>query len=184
MNDNDLMGASSNAGQTNVTTPPIVNQNIAQPQIVQDQFPVSEISDFPDELKGWNWGAFFFGWIWGIVSGVWISLLGLIPALNFVMSIVLGIKGNELAWKAKKYASIEDFKILQRKWAIWGFVLFFVTIVAIVATVMYQMTRSMQTVPLDSADDFNSNYSDYDTNLIDEDVDNSSAYDEDSYYSL
>ncbi|WP_236144773.1 hypothetical protein [Nostoc sp. CMAA1605] len=34
------------------------------------------------------------------------------------MAIILGIKGNEWAWKSKRWASIEAFKANQRTWAI------------------------------------------------------------------
>lgn len=35
----------------------------------------------PPELKGFNWGAFVFTWIWGIGNRVWISLVFLMPLL-------------------------------------------------------------------------------------------------------
>ncbi|MBS7532015.1 DUF2628 domain-containing protein [Hazenella sp. IB182353] len=41
----------------------------------------------PVEVQGWNWGAFFFTWIWGITHGVWISLLTLIPFVGWVRYI-------------------------------------------------------------------------------------------------
>jgi len=62
----------------------------------------------PDEIKGWSWGAFFLSWIWGIGNRVWIAFLVLI--LGIIWSIVLGIKGNEWAWKNKKWTNIEHFK--------------------------------------------------------------------------
>ena len=50
----------------------------------------------PEEIKGWNWGAFWLTWIWGIAHNVWISLL--VFCLWPIWMIVLGIKGNEWAW--------------------------------------------------------------------------------------
>jgi len=109
-----------------------------------------EGSDVPDEIKGWNWGAFFLGWIWGIGNKVWIALLTLILLVSFIpityimfavikmphgaeaptlillvsilfiVSIVLGMKGNEWAWRNKKWDSIEHFRRTQRAWAIVG----------------------------------------------------------------
>ena len=32
------------------------------------------------------------------------------------MIIYLGLKGNELAWKNRKWHSIEEFKEVQKKW--------------------------------------------------------------------
>lgn len=74
----------------------------------------------PAEVQGWNWGAFFLTWIWGICNGTFISLLSLIPGVHFIMMIVLGIKGNEWAWKSKDWPSVEAFHRAQRKWAIWA----------------------------------------------------------------
>ncbi|MBD2361764.1 hypothetical protein H6G36_11315 [Anabaena minutissima FACHB-250] len=72
----------------------------------------------PQEIKGWNWGAFLMGVFWSIGNKVWIGLLCFIPYIGFVMAIVLGIKGNEWAWKSRRWASVEAFKAHQRTWAI------------------------------------------------------------------
>jgi len=53
----------------------------------------------PQEIMGWNWGAFFLSWIWSIGNSVWIGLLSLVPCLGFIMVIVLGVKGSEWAWQ-------------------------------------------------------------------------------------
>jgi hypothetical protein len=29
----------------------------------------------PPEIRGWNWGAFFLNWIWGVVNETYIALL-------------------------------------------------------------------------------------------------------------
>lgn len=96
-------------------------------------------SVLPDELKGWNWGAFFLHWIWGIGNGVWIALISLV--LGFIWAVVLGIKGNEWAWQHKKWDSIEHFKKTQRTWKKWGIGLFIASVVigiiyAIIAAVL------------------------------------------------
>jgi hypothetical protein len=82
----------------------------------------------PPEIRGWNWGAFFFGWLWGIGNNVWIALLEFIPWVGIVMSIVLGVKGNEWAWQKKRWDSIEHFKRTQRTWAYWALGLFLASI--------------------------------------------------------
>ena len=77
----------------------------------------------PAEVQGLNWGAFFWNWIWAIFNNagiVWI-LVGLF--FSPVASIYLLIKGNELAWQNKPWASVEAFKSTQRKWAIAGLIL-------------------------------------------------------------
>lgn len=78
----------------------------------------------PDEIKGWNWGAFLLSWIWGISNGVWISLVTLVPYVGIIMIFILGAKGNEWAWRNRKWESIEDFKRTQGKWTKWGAILF------------------------------------------------------------
>ncbi len=74
----------------------------------------------PAEVRGWNWGAFFLTWIWGIGNKVWISLLCLLPLVNIVMIFVLGIKGNEWAWKSGNYANVAEFHKVQKIWGIVG----------------------------------------------------------------
>ncbi len=74
----------------------------------------------PEEIRGWNWGAFLLNWIWGIGNRVWISLLCFVPFANVIMPFVLGAKGNEWAWQSKAWNSIEHFKKTQRTWMWWG----------------------------------------------------------------
>ena len=83
----------------------------------------------PKEIRGWNWGAFFFGWLWGISNKVWISLLCLIPWVGFIMLIVLGMQGNEWAWRNKRWDSIEHFKRTQRTWAYWALAIFVLVVI-------------------------------------------------------
>ena len=89
----------------------------------------------PEEVKGWSWGGFALTWIWGVFNGVLISLLCLIPFFNLAWAIVLGIKGNEWAWRNKKWDSIEHFKSTQRSWNIAGIVVFAISMVALVAII-------------------------------------------------
>jgi len=95
-----------------------------------------ELATVPEEIKGWSWGAFVLTWIWGICNGVLIALLCLIPVFSFVWAIVLGVKGNEWAWRNKKWDSIEHFKSTQRSWNIAGIVLFAISIVAAIVAII------------------------------------------------
>lgn len=76
---------------------------------------------------GWNWGAFFLSWIWGIGNQVWISFLVFIPIFGwFIMPFILGAKGNEWAWKKGNWQSVEHFKKTQKTWGwvglgVWAF---------------------------------------------------------------
>ena len=76
----------------------------------------------PEEVKGWSWGGFLLSWIWAIGNSVWIGLLALVPYVGFIMSIVLGIKGREWAWQAKRWESVEHFKRVQKNWTIAGLI--------------------------------------------------------------
>jgi len=62
-------------------------------------------------------------WIWGLFNNTFIALLTFVPLLNIIMFFVLGAKGNEWAWRNKKWDSIEHFQRVQRKWAIAGLVI-------------------------------------------------------------
>ena len=90
----------------------------------------------PQEIRGWNWGAFFFGWLWGIPNRVGLSLLSAIPYVGVIMLIVLGVKGNEWAWRHKKWDSIEHFKSTQRRWGIAGVVVLAISFVLGISVVL------------------------------------------------
>jgi hypothetical protein len=51
---------------------------------------------------------------------VWFGLLCFIPYGLLIVAIAFGAKGNEWAWKSRKWRSIEQFKAHQRGWAIAG----------------------------------------------------------------
>lgn len=82
-------------------------------------------NDVPAEIKKWNWGAFFFNWLWGVCNGVYwplaLILVNLIPYVGQLLAlgacIVLGINGSEWAWKRKQWNSVEHFKQVQHNWA-------------------------------------------------------------------
>ena len=76
--------------------------------------------ELPADLRGWNWGAFLLTWIWGLGNRTPIALLALIPGVNFVMMVVLGLKGNVWAWRNDTWKSVEHFRTTQRYWAIGG----------------------------------------------------------------
>lgn len=90
----------------------------------------------PDGVKGWSWGAFSLNWIWAIFNKTYIGLLTLIPYVGFVMAFYLGFKGRELAWKNKRWDSLEHFNEVQRKWSIWGVIFLVIPLIGILAAVM------------------------------------------------
>ncbi|MGL1115690.1 cytochrome c oxidase assembly factor Coa1 family protein [Vibrio vulnificus] len=74
--------------------------------------------EVPEQIKGWNWGAFAFNWIWGIRFRTYRALWMFVPFINIAMPFVLGFKGNEWAWRHNQWNSVEEFKKSQRKWSI------------------------------------------------------------------
>jgi hypothetical protein len=96
----------------------------------------------PPGVKGWSWGAFLLNWIWAIFNKTWIGLACLLPYIGFLFSIYLGIKGRELAWKNKRWDSLDHFNRVQRRWSVWAAVLIFgvagIGILAAIALPAYQ----------------------------------------------
>jgi len=92
----------------------------------------------PPEIEGWNWGAFFLTWIWGIGNRVWLALIALapVPLVGLAVMVILGIKGNEWAWQFKKWDSIEQFRRRQRIWMYWGIAAFIAPFVFILGWVL------------------------------------------------
>ncbi len=88
----------------------------------------------PEEIKGWSWGAALLTWIWGISHKVWLSLLVFIPYAGWVVSIVLGYKGNEWAWQSQHYDSIAEFKERERKWTIAGIIVLGIIILLLIVS--------------------------------------------------
>jgi len=88
--------------------------------------------EFPEELRRWNWGAFFLTWVWGVAHNTYLAFLVLIPFLNIYIVISLGIKGNELAWKNRRFESIEQFKAVQKRWAQWGLGFFIISTIGFI----------------------------------------------------
>jgi hypothetical protein len=91
---------------------------------------------------GWNWGAFWFTWIWGLnhrayTTLLWFPLLvvGLIPLgvlIQIGFLVFCGIKGNEWAWRNRRFESVQHFKQVQRIWAYWVLGVFVVFVVLFV----------------------------------------------------
>jgi len=93
------------------------------------------------EVKKWNWGAFLLTFIWGIGNRVYISLLALIPIVNIVMAVILGVKGNEWAWRKNRSLSLAEFKQLQKSWAKWGIIIIAITSVVFLVLIKLFVLR-------------------------------------------
>jgi hypothetical protein len=103
--------------------------------------------EVPPSIKRWNWAAFLMPAVWGLFSGVPYTaiLFGaalLPPQLQLIVmasaSVYLGLKGNELAWRGKKWRSVEHFQAFQKQWASWAVKL---TIAVAAILLFYVMTR-------------------------------------------
>ena len=107
---------------------------------------VPVVAELPYELRGWNWGAFVLSWIWGIANKSYISLLviplSFIPFLGLGMSVYLGVKGNELAWKNRQFTSLDQFRQIQKTWSYWGIALFASTCLLIVPGILATLVIS------------------------------------------
>lgn len=103
---------------------------------------VKDDSKFPLELKKWNWGAAGLCIIWGVYHGVWLSLISLIPYVNWIWWIFMGLEGNKWAWQSRYWKSVEEFKAAQKKWKIWGIIFFFLPIVLVVLGIIINIAAA------------------------------------------
>ena len=87
----------------------------------------------PNEIKGWNWGAFSFNIFWGIGNKTYLPLLCLIPYFGFIWIFVCGFKGNEWAWKKGNYSmkDIGKFLTIQKTWNRGGIARFIIGLIGI-----------------------------------------------------
>src|SRR3989344_7942014 len=74
--------------------------------------------------------------VFGVISrfiplGAYIALL-----VNLVLMIVLGVKGNDWTWRNKHWESVERFKKVQRRWAVWFLILLIIPVVGLAASVV------------------------------------------------
>lgn len=101
--------------------------------------------EIPNCVGHWNWGAFYFGWIWGIGNGVYWPLISLIPYIgwlvSFIIVIVLGVNGNQYAWE-KFHGTAEEFEMKQHNWAVAAGICFLISIV-LVAIILIVFATSL-----------------------------------------
>lgn len=97
----------------------------------------------PEEVKGWNWGAFMYSILWGIGNKTYLSLLVLIPVFNLVWVFVLGVKGNEWAWKNGEYTDVATFKAVQATWNRAGLFMFIVMLLSFATVALIAMVGGL-----------------------------------------
>lgn len=89
-------------------------------------------AQLPEDLRGWNWGAFLLPFVWGPFNKVWVGLgalmfgavlpiPGIFGLLGYTaLALLMGARGNEWAWRARKWESADHFRKVQRIWITWG----------------------------------------------------------------
>jgi len=111
----------------------------------------------PAEIaRGWNWGAFWLPFFWGMSHRTYQTLLvfglalatlcvdgvlftsksNMLPQIGFAsallwlagipLSIWYGARGNEWAWQNRTFQSVDEFRSIQKVWATWAVVIFVV----------------------------------------------------------
>lgn len=83
-----------------------------------------------EQVKGLNWGAFWFSWIWlGNHAGWLWGIIALIISLfsggfiGLAMGIFLLIEGNKIAWKFRSFSSVDECLAVQKIWNKWSWIL-------------------------------------------------------------
>ena len=82
------------------------------------------------------------GPIWGPANGVWLGIIGLLflfipfgwwPRLimYFVFGAYLGFRGNEFAWRARRWPSLAHFRRVQQQWMVIALVFYLVALFTI-----------------------------------------------------
>ncbi len=115
--------------------------------------------EVPPEIKGFNLGALVFGFIWAFVHNLWIwgilmLVLSFIPIANLVslgIGIYLAVKGNELAWKAKHFESVKQFKDTQRIWSIVSipFVALYISGIVLLILLVFYFNKNERKIDYD-----------------------------------
>lgn len=105
---------------------------------------IHSLNDVPSEIVGWNWGAFLLPGFWCLTNHVWIGLIAWIDlsvvtfGMGWLMTgIMLGIKGNEWAWKSRKWKSVAEFRKHQRIWTLISLLLILSILIIVVLVILF-----------------------------------------------
>lgn len=79
---------------------------------------------------GWNWGAFMMPLQFGIGNKAYLTLLILVPFLNFVWYFVCGAQGAKWAFDSGYFANVDEFNGAMKTWNRSGFVMFIFVLAA------------------------------------------------------
>ena len=95
-----------------------------------------DVHNPPQELKGFNWGAFALPLFWGLSNKVYLALICLIPYIGIIVNIYFGIFGNSYAWKGGRFKTPKECMECQKVWNKWGLTIFIVYMIIIVLAVL------------------------------------------------
>ena len=107
------------------------------------------------ELERWNWGAFGLSWIWGIGNRTPVAWFVLVPFAGWIgMPFLLGLKGNEWAWRNGNWPDLETFRRTQRLWArrallAWAGVAVAVILISATVATMFKRSEVFQLAQLE-----------------------------------
>lgn len=110
--------------QTPGIPPPAYTQPIGNP-IPPRPFASDKPVSAPEGL---NWGGFFLPFWWSIGHSAWLWMV-LSIFFSPIISIVLLFTGNKEAWKNRNFTGTDQFRAVQRIWAIWGVAVFIIGVV-------------------------------------------------------
>jgi hypothetical protein len=85
------------------------------------------------EVDKWNWGAFFWTWIWALGHRLWRqAVIGFVVGafVPLAPNLYFGLRGNRLAWESGGFSSPEELRARQRRWA-WGALFFYSAVVLV-----------------------------------------------------
>lgn len=141
------------AAQAPGTLPPAYTQPIGNP-IPPRAFGSEKPASAPEGL---NWGAFFLPFFWSIGHSAWLWMV-LSIFIYPVAAIVLLVKGNTIGWEKRQFTGTDQFRAVQKVWAIWGVAVFALGLVPGIiagkaALSAYNQARSFAKMGMNTAQD-------------------------------
>jgi hypothetical protein len=113
-----------------------------------------------EEVKtlGWNWGGFLLPYFWLVGHGR--ASLGLALIFTFSLpfvglfhlalypaaAIYLGLNGYELAWRHQPYHSVEQLRLREHEWTLWGIAFNAAFVIAVLLFLVYLRTAFQEVV--------------------------------------
>lgn len=97
-------------------------------------------------VRGWNWGAFMFTFVWGIANGCWQPFLVFVPLLNIIWPFVCGFKGHTWAMKSGTWRTVEEYNAVMKSWNRAGLANFIVCIVLCLISFIFMSSVIMAVI--------------------------------------